>query len=83
VLGSCVFIGPYFKEIKKKIKERVCTLTSKTYQLHVALHKCSLSPVFSSGGGKRACVGYHFVQQLQDNNLLSGPSFVQDWCLFL
>ncbi|XP_020626273.1 urease accessory protein D-like [Orbicella faveolata] len=27
VLGSCVFIGPYFKEIKKKIKERVCTLT--------------------------------------------------------
>lgn len=27
VLGSCVFIGPYFKEIKKKIKERVCSLT--------------------------------------------------------
>lgn len=52
VLGSCVFIGPYFKEIKKKIKERVCTLTSKTYQLHVALHKCSLSPVFPQGVGK-------------------------------
>lgn len=27
VLGTCVFIGPYFKEIKKKIKERVTVLT--------------------------------------------------------
>ncbi|KAL9971295.1 hypothetical protein ACROYT_G023803 [Oculina patagonica] len=27
VLGSCVFIGPYFKEIKKKIKDKVCALT--------------------------------------------------------
>lgn len=27
VLGTCVFIGPYFKEIKKKIKERVSVLT--------------------------------------------------------
>ncbi|KAJ7393482.1 hypothetical protein OS493_006464 [Desmophyllum pertusum] len=27
VLGSCVFIGPYFKEIKKRIKDKVSALT--------------------------------------------------------
>ena len=32
VLGSCVFIGPYFKEIKKQLRDRVNELTSKTKQ---------------------------------------------------
>jgi len=27
VLGSCVFIGPYFKEIKKQLRDRVNELT--------------------------------------------------------
>jgi len=27
VLGSCVFIGPYFRKIKKRIQEKVCELT--------------------------------------------------------
>lgn len=27
VLGSCVFVGPYFKEIKKRMQEKVCELT--------------------------------------------------------
>lgn len=35
VLGSCVFIGPYFREIKKRIQDRVHELTSKTMKLQV------------------------------------------------
>ncbi|XP_068700471.1 uncharacterized protein [Montipora foliosa] len=30
VLGSCVFIGPYFKEIKKRLRDRVSELTKCT-----------------------------------------------------